>query len=151
MSLLAWKIFSKHLKSAGGRRGQSCCPMGPLCTPPFAMEVTCASSACRPKTPEVPVGPDIWLSSSGKTKNCISALWNVFWTVSKTLWFSDFRSNLSDHYFCGVAHLPRYLQLDSHMRFVASWDLKARQQLRSCRERSEKPILCSYGNWLMEW
>ena len=38
-----------------------------------------------------------------------------------------------------------YLQLDSHMRFVPSWDHKARLQLKSCRERSGKPILCSYG------
>eukprot|EP00438_Fugacium_kawagutii_P000485 Skav216945 [mRNA] locus=scaffold3396:165368:169167:+ [translate_table: standard] len=38
-----------------------------------------------------------------------------------------------------------YLQLDSHMRFVSGWDSKARSQLRSCRARSAKPILCSYG------
>lgn len=38
-----------------------------------------------------------------------------------------------------------FLQLDSHMRFVELWDLKARRQLLDCRRRSLKPMLCSYG------
>eukprot|EP00913_Durusdinium_trenchii_P032775 g30681.t1 len=38
-----------------------------------------------------------------------------------------------------------YLQLDSHMRFVKDWDLKAREQLLHCRSRCLKPVLCSYG------
>ena len=38
-----------------------------------------------------------------------------------------------------------YLQLDSHMRFVPSWDEKARSQLKMCSKYSKKPVLCSYG------
>ncbi|CAK9109245.1 [Skp1-protein]-hydroxyproline N-acetylglucosaminyltransferase (Glycosyltransferase GnT51) (Skp1-HyPro GlcNAc-transferase) (UDP-GlcNAc:Skp1-hydroxyproline GlcNAc-transferase) (Skp1 GlcNAc-Tase) (UDP-GlcNAc:hydroxyproline polypeptide GlcNAc-transferase) [Durusdinium trenchii] len=42
-----------------------------------------------------------------------------------------------------------YLQLDSHMRFVKDWDLKAREQLLHCRSRCLKPVLCSasVSNW----
>lgn len=47
---------------------------------------------------------------------------------------------------CCVALLR---QLDSHMRFVKDWDLKAREQLLHCRSRCLKPVLCSasVSNW----
>jgi len=37
-----------------------------------------------------------------------------------------------------------YLQIDSHMRFVRSWDIKLLSMLASCKKHSDKPILTTY-------